>query len=562
MAYKKKLSEIGLDGVTKVDDLYPAEQGLVAAVRIGKPYAPPGFELKTVPEAATDDNRVRPALIRHLLQGGCDDAPIGERGLDAAGLWIDGPLNLRLIRSDHRLGLFHCRMEDGIDLDDAQLYAVNLHGSQIGTLRAQRLILKSNFFAQNTVVTEQVSLMAARIGGQLSCVGAEFKNGLIGQAMQIGSDCLLREGFKAGGLVDLNGSQIGGQLNCGNGHFEARLTGHRMQIGGSCFLRGGFTAKGDVDLTGSAIGGQLNCRDAEMHGIVNFPNVTVGTDFILECKIPPKALSVDNMSCRALWDRPADWPEGMTFNLTGFTYDGFGQTSMRLTDRLRWVACSLDFGSWDEKTEAYRFSPKPYTQLAQVYSREGRRYQANQVLAAREWAIAVSQNNAAYEAHDGTWKPAWRSLIADVKYYFALFAHVFFGSGYNAFRPVGIATGMVLVSWIFFHQSFEAGSILPRSDIVLNSPSWETLDGDVHKWIKTRVGQDYVTFRPALYAFDLLIPLDTLDQEEAWNSAYNRGRYGWIGHRFELILQVSGWLLTAFLAAFLTGLIGRRGERD
>ena len=71
-------------------------------------------------------------------------------------------------------------------------------------------------------------------------------------------------------------------------------------------------------------------------------------------------------------------------------------------------------------------------------------------------------------------------------------------------------------------------------------------------------GRDYETFRAWLYALDVFIPLDALEQEKTWAPSASPGWWGELGHRLRWLVQMSGWVITAIGAAVVTGLIGRR----
>jgi len=116
----------------------------------------------------------------------------------------------------------------------------------------------------------QVSLIGAKINGDLDCIAGSFINGsltaLSADRIIVKGSVFLRSGFKAEGLVRLLGASIDGDFDCGNGNFlnkgSIALSLDGSDIRGSTFLGDGFYAEGEVRLRNASIGGVLNCRQA------------------------------------------------------------------------------------------------------------------------------------------------------------------------------------------------------------------------------------------------------------------------------------------------------------
>jgi hypothetical protein len=144
------------------------------------------------------------------------------------------------------------------------------------------LYLRHGFTATGVGENGAVSLLGARIGGQLGCVGAELRNdsgpALLADALRTGQDVFVNGGFTAigagdNGAVRLPGAHIGGNLE-GDGA-ELRndsgpaLHADGLQTDGGVYLRGGFTATGageggGVRLPRAHIGSNLECDGAEL----------------------------------------------------------------------------------------------------------------------------------------------------------------------------------------------------------------------------------------------------------------------------------------------------------
>ncbi len=115
--------------------------------------------------------------------------------------------------------------------------------------------------------TGMVWLVGTRIGTLLNCAGGRFENpkkkALVADSAEIGGSVFLHDGFCASGQVWLLGARITGQLNCSGGRFDNRegiaLAAENTEIGGGVLLRDGFRAIGEIKLSGARIGGQLSC---------------------------------------------------------------------------------------------------------------------------------------------------------------------------------------------------------------------------------------------------------------------------------------------------------------
>jgi hypothetical protein len=144
------------------------------------------------------------------------------------------------------------------------------------------MFLRDGFTATGSGDDGAVRLPGARIGGQLSCTGAELRNdsgpALAADRLQVGESVFLRDGFTATGssgkgAVGLTGGHMGGSLSCTGAELRNNcgpaLYADGLQVSQSVFLRDGFTATGGGDdgavcLANTRIGGQLDCSGAKL----------------------------------------------------------------------------------------------------------------------------------------------------------------------------------------------------------------------------------------------------------------------------------------------------------
>jgi hypothetical protein len=157
--------------------LQPAETELLQACAEGKVT-----ELgKERPIEKTKVNAVRASFIRFLALGGDDEAPVHEHGVQLAGAWIEGVLDLQGAVTPSNLSLNRSYFESPPVLRDAEIAGtLTLSGSQVPGLQADRLQCKGSLFMSGGFASSgEIRLLGAQIHGNLSCKGAQLdgKNG-------------------------------------------------------------------------------------------------------------------------------------------------------------------------------------------------------------------------------------------------------------------------------------------------------------------------------------------------------------------------------------------------
>lgn len=384
-----KTQRLGLDDIIGDLPLNDAETHLVEMCAVGEVAI---FGDK--PTAGTEQNTIRATLIRHILLGGCDDAPVHAKGVQIQGAWITGVLDLEACDSPLDLYLAGCTICEQSVLMDARLGSVMLPGCKVPGLNAHRLqvaravLLNHGFQAKGTVdlssariggvlacdngtfdgaggvalrcdamtvgtdvflsdgftATGQVNLMRAQITGQLDCVGGTFDGAggvaLMCNAMTVGASVFLRDGFTATGQVDLGGAQITGQLACTGGTFDGAgdvaLMCEALTVGADVFLHGGFAAAGQVNLRRAQITGHLLCSGATIKGLLNCEGMSVdGGMYWHDVTKPPLAIDLTDAHVGALRDDDASW-QGCLSVLNGFRYDRI-ISEVSVTERLAWL---------------------------------------------------------------------------------------------------------------------------------------------------------------------------------------------------------------------------------
>ena len=150
--------------------------------------------------------------------------------------------------------------------------ALDAYSLQVG----QGMHLFGGFTATGSSSFWTINLTGAHIGARLLCDGADLRNNsgptLVAYGgLQVGQGVFLRRGFTAtgagkNGAITLIGARIGGQLDCTGADLRndsgPALIANGLQVGQGMYLSGGFTATGGgadaaVDLTGTQVSGPL-----------------------------------------------------------------------------------------------------------------------------------------------------------------------------------------------------------------------------------------------------------------------------------------------------------------
>ena len=137
------------------------------------------------------------------------------------------------------------------------------------------------------------------------------------------------------------------------------------------------------------------------------------------------------------------------------------------------------------------------------------------------------------------------------------------GYGYQPFNFIWALILLLVIGWGMAAKTWYAGDFAPNSDVILSTREWRALaEGDVNNpaaaWsAKYGAGRDWETFHCLAYAFDVVVPIVTIGQTEAWAPSTNRGVWGWHLWWARWFLTVAGWVVTAVGAAAITGIIRR-----
>jgi len=257
-----------------------------------------------------------------------------------------------------------------------------MNGSKFkGNLHMNGIDVKGSIELADDALFEEVVLLGAKIGGQLSMIGSKFNGKLDMDSIEVKSHLFM------------DGAEVITTI-------PVRLI--FADIGGSLHLSG--SNLNSLDLTGTHVGQELNLG-SEPPFLVNWN--------------PESKLTLRNTVVGGLVDHPEAWPDEIDLN--GFKYDQLGgglvvnsisdMESRNVTWRKKWL-----------KGESY--SPQPYEQLASVLAKEGHESKARDIL------------------YYG--KKHEQSEAKGIDKLFLSLSYIFIGYGYRVFYAAFWALGIII----------------------------------------------------------------------------------------------------------------------
>lgn len=563
------------------------------------------------PSGSNGARSIRAGLLRYLMLGGCTDFQVHEHGVRLAGAWVTGPLDLRYLETKGAVNLTNCAFDSPIDAQYANFEFLQLKNSFLVGINLECASVRGSVVLTGVQSNGTVFLAAATIGSQLSCAGAILDGGLemafSAQGATVG-DSIIFDHLRAYGEVSLVGVKAGGQLSCNHAALDGRrakaLNAQNATIEAGVFLKG-TTASGEICISNGAIGSNFECTDAvlsgthgpafvientsivgsmimvkaqcygrmsisgaRIRGSCSFANATLSAaggialnaqDLVVEKGLYWRKLSsiegqVDFSSAhfRQLVDDEHSWNLARDVILIGVTYDHvFGP--LDLTFRKRWVSKGSTFKE--------QFHPQPYQQLAKFYRETGHRYEAREILVAKEIDQRKATREAIRERKARTEGRLHPNVLVFLNLVWDWTTRLVAGYGYKPWLSLGWLGGLVGLMTVGAQATWNAGDFAPNSAIVLTSADWKVIaDGSSEKpavdW-SNGPGKDYETFYSFAYALDVVVPVLELGQMEAWAPSPARGPWGyWLFYGQKMFVAL-GWVVTALAAAAVTGMIRR-----
>ena len=511
------------------ENLTPAEEKLLA--ECGKPGRIMIGEGE-VPETDGPAVNIRAGLIRHLLTA--SDSPLDGKGIRLRGAHITGPLDLQGIDCSRDITLTACRISDPITVINAAMRGLHISGCAMGSLHADNARFSGSLYIRrDSRVKGELSLAGTRIAGDLQICGCVIESE--------GQDAIFAASLRVEGSVFL-----------GNYPYSDGVT--TLEATGGLFFSSAHVGH-DFFITNTAISPQADpVADAvfgatEEHGrdiALSLSRAKVGGIlYFQDNQISSGVVNLAGADVARLKDEPEGPGATYALRLDGFRYSDFSRhTDISLKARLSWL---------ERRPADMEFVAQPYEQLAQVLAHLGHRNDAKSVLMAKEHLLRVENRRLMRE------RGQWGRYIPS-----ALLGWVFgrtVGYGYRPGRALGLALVLIVALGVFFQKTWDAGDMTPNAAPVLISADWiaatvEHPDGPAAFWSQPgQAGQDWETFNAYAYSADLFIPIINLGQESAWAPSTSRSDWGRVGWWLRWFAKAVGWMITALVAAGITGMI-------
>lgn len=508
-----------------------------------------------------DERTVRGEVVAALLLGACGGAVGSVPAVRLVGVRITGELRVDHGRIDSPLLMRSCRFDGAIEMDGAETGSIDLRGSRLTTINAYGARVRGTLDLRDTVITGvggqavhadgiQVDgslyanrtmahgsfcLINARVGGQLTLIGARVLNPVpMGRSVNAGGitvgRSLLAQALRTKGEVRLPGAEIGSSLLLNgarlNGYGRAALYANGIVVASEATFRPytingkltPFKAIGAVYLAGGRFGGDLvlsgvrlgsgprrPALDAERlvvegslrltegfrtRGEVRLTGARIAGHLELTGMASPEALLTlySANAVGGIHDQVADWPQRL--DLDGFTYGPFSHylgAESRLSLIRRQIRKS-------DGSMGGGYRSQPYEQLAGYYRQLGNDAEARTVLLAKQRALRAKL-------------PRLRRLPGQL-------LDVLVGYGYRPLRAIGWAAALLTASSVYFSQV---------------RPEHVATD-------------DRSVFNPVLYSADHLVPIIHFGQPDVWE-------YHGVAAVVTAVLTVLGWTLGVAIAA-------------
>jgi hypothetical protein len=307
---------------------------------------------------------------------------------------------------------------------------------------AARLGVGGGAWLQGANVKGELLLADARIGADVALGGGRFING--------GGWAIRATNLHAGGSLTLKIDESGYAPHGQKTVIEGAAAFERAQIGGAF-------AWLNLELRGpgpdSAKGGVFSFVDTQIAGPVQARGLVTHHEARIDASGARCAALVDDV--KTGWGA-----DGARLNLEGFDYGRIDASDRRWRERLAWL-----------KRSGERFSPQPFSHLAKVYARAGRREDARRILLAQR-----DQRTLVASSGPITW---------------------LFSSLFGLIAGYGLAPLRVLRALALFLAIGIAGVFAMNGQGALVTPDGRQCGGAVE---------------PALYAVDVALPMIDLGQ--------------------------------------------------
>ena len=330
------------------------------------------------------ERTLRAAVVTALARGANAAPPGAVTALRVAGARITGRLDLAEAEIGHLLRFEGCWFVEAPNLFGASTRTIGIVGCQVPGMNASLASVEGSLDLRRSVLSGRLSLLRARIAGELQLGGAVlsdpdgwalFAGGLV---MEGGVFC--RHAFTAHGGIRLLGAHLPGGLFMEGARLD-NPDGPALvadsAVAGTLVFSQGFTAVGTVQLRGAQISDQLTFDGAYLNGpdvALDCSRMQAGELHFTPAVPPSGAVDLRGAHVSVLHDGEDNWPGVVRLQ-------GFGYASIQSEDGLRGYGVNRRV-EWVRREPGY--APQPYEQLASWYRQVGHEDDARKVLLAKQ----------------------------------------------------------------------------------------------------------------------------------------------------------------------------------
>lgn len=481
----------------------------------------------TAPASAMPDVSVRADFLRALLL-----AP-GGTGLRLKGAWITGKLDMQGCDCPRDITLTNCHVAEPLVLVNAALRGLHISSCHIHGIAADNARFAGSVYLRGDSRCDgEISLAGARIGGDLQLTGAEIESegqdAVFAPSLRVDGSLYLGNYVFAEGVTSL--------VARGTLFFASVIVGHDVFVTNTAIsLNAGVVGSvfGSTEEHGADMA--LSFGRARIAGILYFKDNQIGLGVV----------NLAGAQCARFRDEPSGPGANYPLRVDGFRYGDFSRhADTDLKARLDWL---------ERRPEGTPFTAQPYEHLADVLRSLGHRDDADRVMIRKEQMIRA-ENRVTLRDRQGV-TALMGSILWD------RFMRYLVGYGYRPGRSVLFAILLIAAFGWFMDRTWQAGDMAPNAGPILVSQGWldavdSAPENPAEAWSAVgAAGQDWETFHPVAYAADVIIPLVSFGQEDAWAPSTSRSPLGRAAWWMRWFAKAIGWVVAALLAAAVTGAI-------
>lgn len=459
---------------------------------------------------------IRASVLRFLILGGDDEAPVHPTGVRLAVARIEGHLDLSSCTVLIPVHLVDCRFDEGFSCNHAEFAGLVLSGSRFSFVNADRIRSSGEIRLDHVIVERGLSLTRAKIDGDLNLLGAKL------------------------GFEDTK--------------YLAALSLDEAQINGSVFLGQHFSAGAQVSMRDVEIAGGLVIERATIDSRLYAANATVRGDFVLHTAEITGGIVLTDARVSRLCDQASSWRPPLF--LSGFDYQRIADRSIDVPARIAWLQMQQ------------QFDRQPWEQLFRVLRGMGHAGEATLIAIAKQQELRRLGLIGDRPISGVSLPVRWRNSLLNSVERAAHWAYgAVAGYGHRKFQGAFIA---VLVFWLAAGLAFTIGRGYfgpSNSSLIEHRNEWGCgYSGEPGKvaWTECRrIPPEYARFQPLMYSADIILPFLDLQQEAAWapivsDAAGNPLLQGRLLRALMWLEILFGWAAVGYLVS----LIGKLASKD